>query len=112
MTDTAIALADAHARRVRRDRVTLHALVAVLVVLVMFPFVWLLVMSFKTTNEILGSFTLWPQDFTFENYITIFTDPTWYSGYINSIAYVGLNTVISVSFALPAASSGPAMGST
>ncbi|PJI53596.1 sugar ABC transporter permease, partial [Methylobacterium radiotolerans] len=26
--------------------------------------------------------TLWPRDFTFEHYRTIFTDPAWYSGYI------------------------------
>ena len=69
----------------------------------MLPIYWLLNMSFKTTNEILGSFTLWPDKFTVENYITIFTDPTWYNGYINSLAYVSINTVISVSVALPAA---------
>ncbi len=67
------------------------------------PIYWLLNMSFKTTNEILGAFTLWPQDFTFDNYIKIFTDPTWYNGYFNSLTYVVLNTLISVSVALPAA---------
>ena len=69
----------------------------------MLPIYWLLNMSFKTTNEILGSFTLWPDKFTVENYMTIFTDPTWYNGYINSLAYVSINTAISVSVALPAA---------
>jgi glycerol transport system permease protein len=69
----------------------------------MLPIYWLLNMSFKTTNEILGSFTLWPQNFTFDNYIKIFTDSTWYSGYFNSITYVVLNTAISVTVALPAA---------
>jgi len=69
----------------------------------MLPIYWLLNMSFKTTNEILGSFTLWPVNFTVENYVAIFTDPTWYNGYINSLAYVSINTVISVSAALPAA---------
>ena len=29
----------------------------------MLPIYWLLNMSFKTTNEILGAFTLWPQEF-------------------------------------------------
>jgi len=67
------------------------------------PIYWLLNMSFKNTNEILGSFTLWPQVFTFENYRKIFTDPTWYNGYRNSLAYVLMNTVISVTVALPAA---------
>ncbi|MBL6931896.1 MAG: carbohydrate ABC transporter permease [Rhodospirillales bacterium] len=73
------------------------------ILFLMLPIYWLLNMSFKTTNEILGAFTLWPQDFTFENYMTIFTDPTWYNGYLHSLNYVVINTVISVSAALPAA---------
>lgn len=73
------------------------------IVFLMLPIYWLLNMSFKTTNEILGSFTLWPNEFTFANYITIFTDPSWYNGYINSILYVVINTVISIAVALPAA---------
>ena len=73
------------------------------IVFLMLPIYWLLAMSFKTTNEILGGFTLWPQQFTLENYAKIFTDPTWYTGYINSLAYVVMNTVLSVAVALPAA---------
>ncbi len=73
------------------------------IIFLMLPIYWLINMSFKTTNEILGTFTLWPQEFTLENYRKIFTDPTWYNGYINSILYVVMNTVISVSVALPAA---------
>jgi len=73
------------------------------ILFLMLPIYWLLNMSFKTTNEILGVFTLWPDNFTFENYIKIFTDPTWYSGYINSITYVVINALLSVAVALPAA---------
>ena len=69
----------------------------------MLPIYWLVNMSFKTTNEILGSFTLWPNNFTVENYVTIFTDPTWFMGYVNSLTYVTINTVISLLVALPAA---------
>jgi glycerol transport system permease protein len=69
----------------------------------MLPIYWLLAMSFKTTNEILGGFTLFPQAFTLDNYAKIFTDRTWYMGYVNSLAYVLMNTVISVTVALPAA---------
>lgn len=76
---------------------------ALYVVFLMLPIYWLLAMSFKTTNEILGGFTLWPRQFTLENYAKIFTDPTWYTGYINSLAYVVMNTVLSVAVALPAA---------
>ena len=66
------------------------------ILFLMLPIYWLVSMSFKTTNEILGSFTLFPQEFTLANYKTIFTDSTWYLGYANSLIYVSLNTVISV----------------
>lgn len=73
------------------------------IVFLMLPIYWLLNMSFKTTNEILGAFSLWPQDFTLANYRKILTDSTWYGGYLNSLTYVVINTVISVTAALPAA---------
>ncbi len=76
---------------------------ALYILFLMVPIYWLINMSFKTTNEILGSFTLWPRIFTLASYREIFTNPVWYSGYINSILYVSINTVISVSAALPAA---------
>ncbi len=67
------------------------------------PIYWLLNMSLKTNSEILSVFSLWPQNLTFDNYRVIFTDSSWYSGYINSMIYVSINVVISVSCALPAA---------
>ena len=73
------------------------------ILFLMLPIYWLVAMSFKTTGEILSGFSLFPQTFTLQNYRVIFTDPTWYWGYINSIIYVSLNTVISVTVALPAA---------
>ncbi len=73
------------------------------IVFLMLPIYWLVAMSFKTTNDILAGFSLFPETVTFDNYIAIFTDPTWYWGYINSIIYVSLNTVLSVCVALPAA---------
>ena len=51
------------------------------------PIYWLLNMSFKSNTEILGGLTLWPHDFTFHNYKVIFTDPSWYTGYLNSLYY-------------------------
>ncbi len=79
------------------------ALVSTLYILFLLaPIYWLVNMSFKTNAEITGAFSLWPANPTLRNYTVIFTDPAWYSGYINSIIYVALNTVISVSVALPA----------
>jgi glycerol transport system permease protein len=80
-----------------------YLLPTIYIIFLMLPIYWLVNMSFKTTNEILGTFSLWPIEFTLENYRTIFTDSTWYNGYFNSITYVVMNTVISVIVALPAA---------
>jgi glycerol transport system permease protein len=67
------------------------------------PVYWMVNMSFKTNEEIVGQFTLFPADFTLANYTVIFTDESWYSGYINSMIYVAINSVISLAVALPAA---------
>jgi glycerol transport system permease protein len=72
-------------------------------VLLLLPIYWMINMSLKTNEEILGAFSLVPQHPTLENFKVIFTDPSWYNGYINSIIYVVMNTVLSVLVALPAA---------
>jgi glycerol transport system permease protein len=73
------------------------------IIFLMLPIYWLLNMSFKTTNEILGGISMWPRNFTVASYVEILTNPVWYNGYISSISYVLINTVISVTAALPAA---------
>ncbi len=76
---------------------------AIYIFFLLLPIYWLVNMSLKTNDEILSVFSLWPQNLTFDNYRVIFTDASWYSGYINSMIYVSINVVISVCFALPAA---------
>ena len=46
---------------------------------------------------------MWPHTPTLQHYKRIFTDESWYSGYINSLEYVVINTILSISVALPAA---------
>jgi glycerol transport system permease protein len=67
------------------------------------PIYWMVNMSFKTNEEILSQFSLLPKQFTLANYATIFTDVSWYSGYLNSLTIVAINTAISLVVALPAA---------
>lgn len=88
-----------HKHGVVRQRLVMAAYIGFLLL----PIYWLVNMSLKTNDEILSAFTLWPENVTVANYMTIFTDPSWYSGYINSITYVVMNTVISITVALPAA---------
>jgi len=72
-------------------------------IFLMLPIYWLVIMSFKSNEEILGQLTFWPQTLSFDNYVKIFSDPTWYMGYVNSILYVLMNVIITLITALPAA---------
>jgi glycerol transport system permease protein len=80
-----------------------HVILTVYLLFLMLPIYWLVNMSFKTNTEIIGGLSLLPENPTLANYRTIFTDPAWYNGYIDSLIYVVINTVISISVALPAA---------
>jgi glycerol transport system permease protein len=72
-------------------------------VFLLLPIYWLLIMALKPNVEITTGLTFYPHNLTFANFHQIFTNPAWYTGYINSLIYVGLNTVISLLVALPAA---------
>jgi glycerol transport system permease protein len=72
-------------------------------VLLLLPIYWMVNMSLQTNRDILTHFSLIPWNLTLENYEKIFTDPAWYTGYINSMIYVSMNTAISLAVALPAA---------
>ena len=85
--------------KIQKRTVALFLYFVVLVV----PIYWMLNMSLRSNADILSTFSLYPSDITFENYIKVFTDETWYSGYINAMIYVSLNTIRSLAFALPAA---------
>jgi glycerol transport system permease protein len=71
--------------------------------LLFLPIYWMINMSLRTNADILSTLALYPVDPSFKNYIKIFTDSDWYRGYINSMIYVTMNTLISLATALPAA---------
>ncbi len=106
MTDAAATSESFPQTRSRRRALPINGSAVVMFLYLLFlmlPIYWLLNMSLKTNAEILGGFSLWPQNLTFDNYRKILTDPSWYMGYVNSLIYVVMNTAISISVALPAA---------
>ncbi len=86
----------------RRVRTRDVALVAYLLFAII-PVYWMINMSLRTNQEIVSAFSVFPRSLTLEHYRTIFSDASWYSGYINSLIYVAMNTVLSLLVALPAA---------
>ncbi|PCF97426.1 carbohydrate ABC transporter permease [Vreelandella nigrificans] len=90
-------------KRNARSRLRSRVLLSLYLFLMILPIYWLINMSLQTNSEILGSMTLWPQNLTFDNYLRIFNNPSWYMGYVNSMMYVSMNMLITICVALPAA---------
>ena len=102
-----VATSDTYTATVRRAALpkvrARHVVMVAYLLFMLVPIYWLAKMSLQTNQEILGGFTLWPQNPTLDNYRVILTDASWYIGYVNSITYVAMNTVLSLAVALPAA---------
>jgi len=71
-----------------------RVILALFLAFLLLPIYWLVNMSLKTNVEITSTMTLWPQQPTLANYQVIFSDASWYSGYINSLKYVVINTIL------------------
>ena len=69
----------------------------------MVPLYWLLSMALRTNAEIVGEFSVLPSSPTWSNFAEIFSNPVWYQAFGNSLSYVAINTVISLTVAIPAA---------
>ena len=67
------------------------------------PIYWLATMAFSDNADILAGGQLFPSQPTLANFREVFTNPVWYEGFVNSLAYVTINTVLSILIALPAA---------
>jgi glycerol transport system permease protein len=80
-----------------------HLILGLYLAFLLLPIYWLVGMSLKPNQEIVSGMTLVPRQPTLANYAKIFSDPSWYRGYIDSLIYVLINTVISIAVALPAA---------
>lgn len=100
--DNAVAVAPKKLKSSGSSRVR-YIWLALYIVFLMVPLFWLIKMSFQTTNNIMTSFAVIPLDPTLEHYKTILTQEIWYKPFLNSITYVTLNTLISLTVALPAA---------
>lgn len=82
-------------RGATRVRTTiLHAALLVGGILMVFPFLWMLVTSFKTLPQLLNDpLGLWPQPFTLQNYADAWSDVPFGSAYWNTI-YIAVLVVV------------------
>ncbi|MDG1987750.1 MAG: carbohydrate ABC transporter permease [Halieaceae bacterium] len=78
-------------------------LLALYCLYLLIPIYWLFTLALQSNTDILGEFSIIPNNPTIDNFIEIWTNPVWYQGFLNSLTYVLINTLISVSIAIPAA---------
>jgi multiple sugar transport system permease protein len=91
-----------HLKRLKWERRFLYALVIVLVALIMFPFVWLLMMSFKTDQDI---FAFPPKLLftpTLDNYIALW-DTDFRGSFVNSAVASVASTLLAMLVGVPGA---------
>lgn len=69
----------------------------------MLPLYWLLTMAVSRNADIVGTFTVVPSSPTLANFAEIFSNPVWYQAFGNSLTYVVINSLVSLTVAVPAA---------
>ena len=91
-----------HQKRLRWQRRFLYALVVALVVVIMFPFFWMLTMSFKTDADIFA----WPPRLLFAptigNYVALW-DGNFPHSFANSAVASGVSTLLAMVIGTPGA---------
>lgn len=87
-----------------KSRILLWALLAAVLILYGFPFVYLLLTSFKTPLDAISvPPTVWPEKWTLENYVSALSREGVAPALINSVVTAVISTALSLVLAVPAA---------
>ena len=80
-----------------------QTILAIYCVYLTLPLYWLLAISVQQNADITGAFSIFPQDPSLKNFMELWMNPVWSRSFVNSLTYVVINTLLSISLALPAA---------
>lgn len=87
-----------------KSRIILWALLAAALILYGFPFLYLLLTSFKTPLDAIAvPPTVWPEKWTLENYVSALSREGVVAALINSVVTAVISTALSLVLAVPAA---------
>jgi N-acetylglucosamine transport system permease protein len=73
---------------------TSHVLLSIWSIIVIVPFLWVVLSSFKTTKEILASPFSLPANWSFDNYVHAWTDAGIRQFFLNTVVVVGVALVL------------------
>ena len=80
-----------------------QTILAIYCVYLALPLYWLLAVSVQQNADITGAFSIFPQEPSLKNFMELWMNPVWSRSFVNSLTYVVINTLLSISLALPAA---------
>mgnify|MGYP001997663597 FL=1 len=86
-----------------RSSTVAQTILAIYCVYLALPLYWLLAISVQQNADITGAFSIFPQDPSLKNFMELWMNPVWSRSFVNSLTYVVINTLLSISLALPAA---------
>jgi multiple sugar transport system permease protein len=87
-----------------KSRILLWALLASALILYGFPFIYLLLTSFKTPLDAIAvPPTVWPEEWTLVNYVSALSREGVVPSLINSVVTASISTILSLVLAVPAA---------
>jgi putative aldouronate transport system permease protein len=97
----------ARARRIREPRtdrifmVCVYLLLTVLLAVVLLPLLYIVASSFSSPEAVSsGRVLLWPVDFSLRGYHAVFANPQVVQGYLNSLFYTVVGTLVSVTMTI------------
>ena len=97
----------ARARRIREPRTDrlfmfcVYLLLAVLLAVVLLPLLYIVASSFSSPEAVSGGrVLLWPVDFSLRGYHAVFANPQIIQGYLNSLFYTVVGTIVSVTMTI------------
>lgn len=70
------------------------AVMLLVAVIFLMPYVWMLLNSFKDKIEIMKARGFWPEEFILDNYITVFTESPIFSWFKNSVLVTVIGTLL------------------
>ena len=81
----------------KQTRIVLYVLMALTTVIVVLPFAWMLLMSFKTNGEIMSSPLSWPKGVSWDNYINALKTLNYPRLYANTFVVCVISIAIELS---------------
>ena len=83
--------------------IIIHILVILVLIVVLYPLIYIISASISSPNAVnSGAMKLLPKDITFEGYQIIFKNKDIWNGYLNTIIYTIVGTLVNLVFTIPA----------